>query len=47
MAAFVDEWRDSDQKVVLHVVKMPGEFVNGKGEVGNASSFLEVISLVR
>jgi hypothetical protein len=47
IGVFIDGFRESDNKVVVHVVPMPGEFVNGAGTVSAGSSFLKYISLVR
>ena len=44
---FIDGFRVSDRKIVVHVVKLPGEYAAGGGTVSANNSFLQYISLVR
>jgi Flp pilus assembly protein TadG len=44
---FIDGFRVSDEKIVVHVMKLPAEFSANGGAVPAANSFLEYISLVR
>jgi hypothetical protein len=44
---FIDGFRVSDEKIVVHVMRLPAEFSSGGGAVPAGSSFLEYISLVR
>jgi Flp pilus assembly protein TadG len=47
IGVFVDGFRVSDEKVVVHMMRLPAEFNAGGGAVPAANSFLEYISLVR
>jgi Flp pilus assembly protein TadG len=44
---FIDGFRVSDEKVVVHVMRLPAEFTNSGGAVPGGNSFLEYVSLVR
>ncbi|HEU5257546.1 MAG TPA: hypothetical protein VFU28_16245, partial [Vicinamibacterales bacterium] len=47
VGGFIDGFRVSDGTVVIHIMKLPAEFVGNGGSVPAANSFLEYVSLVR
>jgi hypothetical protein len=47
IGVFIDGFRVSDEKIVVHVMRLPAEFTVNGGAVPAANSFLEYVSLVR
>jgi len=47
IGAFVDVWDTTENKVIIHIMPMLGDFVTGGTTLTAGSSFLKVITLVR